>query len=246
MPEKSVKQITEELKLIAQYKWEFLRRNKQYCDDYTRYVQEEQRLRLEYNEDKFNQWQEDQVSEFHAAWGINWPSDPSEKSTEYLYDISYDGPPVQRQMKHNFKTMKGVEKRYYPTWADIPVRVGDSEIRIPDTVVFGFNLNYPTGKIMPLFKKELDKLMKQRKELLKQHNIKPSYRQAQIKPLSPKKKNLYDEYLRIWDFNELNKGKTWAWKAKRLYPNGAVSEHMLLERYKACKELIDGGYIDIK
>lgn len=246
MPEKSVLQVVKELIRIRQYKWEFLRRNKNYQNDYAQYIYDKEKKCYEIGENEFNKWQEEQASEFSLKWGIDYPCNPKKQNLEHLPDVSHDAPAVQRQMRHKFKTLNDDKIRYYPTWADIPVRVGGAEIRIPDLVVFGFNLNYPKGKILPLFEKELDKLIKQRKNLLKKYRIKPFYRQAQIKPPSPKKRNLYDEYLRIWDFIERNRNKRWAWKAKRLYPKGTVSEHMLVERYNACKELIDGGYIDIK
>ncbi len=249
MPEKTAKQVEKELRIIALYKWEFLRRNKEYQEDYDRYAKEEQKMRFRLEgEEKFDSWKQEQASEFFVKWGILYPYNYKNKNLGHDLDVSNDSPPVMRQMKLPFKGKRGkIVRKNYPVWGDLVVNVNGREVRIPDTVVFSFNLNYPKGKIMPLLEKELDKLIEKRSELLKKYNVKPSYKQAQITPLSLKKRNLYDEYLRIWDAVEKYKNKrTWAWMAKKLYPTGTVSEHNMRERYKECKAMVDGGYVDIK
>ena len=181
----------------------------------------------------------------------NNPCDYKEKNPKVFFTISNDPPAVVRQMQIPIKMPSGeIVKGYNSTWADHTVRDQGKEIRIPEIVVFCFNLNYPKEKIKSLFEIKLNQLIKKRKILLKKYGIKPAYRQAQIskdKIGTRTPRSLYDEYLRIWDYVEIHKNmKTWAWIAKKLYPKGSVSEHKLLERYEACKKLIEGGYVDIK
>lgn len=249
MPRKTLKTVKKELKEIGYYKWQFLRRNKEYQKDFDEYANEKEDALFRFeNEDKFEAWDQSRVDEFYEKWGINYPCDYKEKTPDLLFGISHDAEPVVLQRRVPVKRPRGeVVTGYNYTSADTLIRHGKKEIRMPHTAVFCINLNHPKGKIMPLFEEKLDNLLKRRKKMSRQYRTKPKFHQAQLTPLSPRKRNLYDEYLRIWDFVEKNKDKkTWKQITKKLYPKGSVSVHMLIERHKACKELIEGGYVDIK
>lgn len=252
MPEKSLVQVKEELRRIHQYKWEFLRRNKKYQTAFDKYTVDKKEALFRYEtEEEFNNWDGDRATEFFEEWGINYPCDYRQRTPEFLFEIAHDANPVVPQVRVPVKNPNGeIVKGYNHTWGDILIRDGDEEIRIPHTVVFCFNLDYPKTKIMPLFEERLDELIKKRRELFKKYKLNPDRRLAQLGESpnkSRKKRTLYDEYLRAWDFVEENKAKmNWKLMANKLYPKGTVSEHRLRERYKACKELIDGGYVDIK
>jgi len=113
-------------------------------------------------------------------------------------------------------------------------------VRVPYKLGICVNLDYPKDKILGIVEKTIKDAKDQRKKAEKTHKCKlrTSYRQAQL--------GLYDAYLKIWDTRLKNKRMTWEKIATKLYPDRREAPHMVIERYKACKELIEGGYVDIK
>jgi len=230
MPEKPIGQIIKELKEIEHFKWKFLRRNKNYQHDYDIYKKKEGEFYIDNpgaSDEDYNNWIKEQDEHFYEKWYVDYPCDYRKDKPKPFPEITIDEAPV---IVCN-KTMKC-------RMGDMLLLDHDKEIRMPQNMGLCINLNHPKEKIMASLENILNGAIKERKE----NNIRHSYRTRLIE---------YPEYLKVWDFIQLHPKRAQKWLAKRLYPkqypeHEEETVHFMVERYKACKKLIEGGYVTIR
>jgi len=233
MPRKTPKEAVKTLEKINHYKWQFLRRNKQYQKDYDDFLKEKKefwQLNPYASEENYTKWIVGQDDKFHEKWLINTPFDYRKKKANLFQEISSSNDFVVQKCNRISGCKMG----------DISFQDQQKEVRVPYMLGVCINLDYPKDKILGIFEKTIKAAKDQRKKAEKTHKckFKVSYRQAQL--------DLYDEYLKIWDARVKKKGMTWEKIAAALYPGRLEASHLVIERYKACKELVEGGYVDIK
>ena len=87
MANKPLHQVKEEIDIIGQYKWEFLRRNKEYQKDYEQYIQAEEKASYELEEEDIKKWVENQTDELYEKWWIDYLYVISPFWTQFLFTI---------------------------------------------------------------------------------------------------------------------------------------------------------------
>lgn len=232
MPRKSAKQVKSEIEKIRSFKWEFLRRNKEYQKDYDYFKKEDTEFYMnnpDATDEDYDKWLDDQYEDFYKKWYIDYMCDYKESKPKPFPEITIDEAPVM------------VCNRV------IKCRMGDmllldhgKEVRLPQSLGLCINLSHPQGRIEALFKKILEESLEKRRMKLKDHD-----RRDRV--------NLYADYLKVWENRNKYKNKSWCWLANKLLPNksnnyadGYPASHALMERYKECEKLIRRDYVNIQ
>lgn len=241
MPRKTYTTVKSEMSKIAYYKWQFLRRNKDYQKDYDGFLQK----LIHFKKIKSLKDQKaakitlgKELQKLRGDWCLTPLADYRKKRPKPLPEIGIDSGPVSEL---------GLKDKCRSNFLYI---MGGKEISVPYVLNMAISLSYPKNKILPLIEKMLFERIKLRKKILKEIK-QPSFSKYSRLPL-------YKEYLRVWDYvqakrfkRQINSRKTWRIIADKLFPNKyngewEVKNQFVHDQYKEADRLIQEGYKEIK
>ena len=224
--------LTKREKLCLKYRWEFLRRNKEYQKDY-RYIT----INLKVADIIRNQYPKHLVNEalsILSKWDLLNPIPPG---------LSFNALLESDKKLKSFHMDSLFVNDFAIDMYDSPDSLSQKDLYIKGSLVRIYvNMRFPKEKILDEFELLVDKWQKPLKKMMKKvFHDKPEKR-LQI--------NQYEKYLKVYDSHR--KGMSMSQLAKKFYPGYIESsgkdyaERKILRDINGCLRLIHGGYKQIR
>jgi hypothetical protein len=253
MPKKSIRQREEEGRLVAWYKWEFLRRNVAYRKDYEEFIREFGgwfRKHGYWYDQTTKPWGANNLRFFAAEiapkvrvictkWGIREPFPPEWEFTEsgmYSYSPHWsvclptdcDGEAAGSMWDLSFMLQSFDE--FAATLPDF----GEA----PQDCYFSptFDLRLPLASLL----REARNQITSHKAKYDRKHAKP----ARIAPAVRRRLDRYKVYLEVWD--RKRRGEKYLSIGVDLFGDEPRVEQRAIDSFKRAQELIDGGYKELR
>lgn len=224
--------LTNREKLCLKYRWEFLRRNKEYQKDY-RYIT----INLKVADIIRNQYPKrlvDEALSILSKWDLLNPIPPGLSFNDLLES--------DKKLKSFHMDSLSVNDFAIDIY-DSPDSLSPKDLYIKGSLVRIYvNMRFPKEKILDEFELLVDKWQKPLKKMLK--------KLPHSKPEKRLQLNQYEKYLKVYD--HYKKGISMAKLAKKFYPGYVESsgkdyaERKVLRDLNGCLRLIHGGYKQIR
>lgn len=262
MPKKSSRQQIEEDRLIAWYKWEFLRRNPEYREDYDEFVRKFARWFRKHGffYDDTMKWSPDEWRFFGATiapraqklcekWHVLEPYPPDWKFTDsgvYKYSpgehVSLSTGYTSDEITGFWRLLRDRSQQTREAFeAALP-----TDTRRPSTEADRIRYH----SLYLDFFRPLKSLLAQANQEISQR--KKRYDKAHPKPPEPprlasarrRRLDQYEQYLRVWDMKI--QGLSYAAIGSELFRDEWEPERRVKDYYRAAKRLISGGYRELR
>jgi hypothetical protein len=257
MPKKSERQRVHEDRLIAWYKWEFLRRNAVYAKDYEEFIREfggwfrkhgywyDQTRR--YSKEAFRFFAEviaPRAKTICERWQLTDPFSP-----KWNFDQESGSRPFKRCWEISLPTVCSSSEAGQE-WDLSDFLLSEDEFRKilvkstkpqrgprPDhELTLAVDLRKPLDRLL----REVRDKIKTRKAVYDRlHPAVPELAQRARRRL-----DLYDVYLRVWDLRAGH--QTFAAIGKLVFPDQVTAAQRAIDSYQRAKELIEGGYKELR
>ncbi len=224
--------LTKREKLCLKYRWEFLRRNREYQKDY-RYIT----INLKVADIIRNQYPKHLVNEalsILSKWDLLNPIPPG---------LSFNALLESDKKLKSFHMDSLSVNDFAIDMYDSPDSLSPKDLYIKGSLVRIYvNMRFPKEKILDEFELLVDKWQKPLKKMMKKvfHD----------KPEKGLQLNQYEKYLKVYD--HYKKGMSMTKLAKKFYPGYVESsgkdyaERKVLRDLNGCLRLIHGGYKQIR
>ena len=224
--------LTKREALCLKYRWEFLRRNREYQKDY-RYIT----INLKVADIIRNQYPKHLVDEalgVLSKWGLLNPIPPGLSFSDLL-----EGDKKLKSFHIDSLSVNDFAIDIY----DSPDSLSQKDLYVKGSLVKMYvNMRFPKEKILDEFELLVDQWQKPLKKMLKKLPHSKSEKRLQLKQ--------YEKYLKVYD--DYQKGMSMAKLAKKFYSNYIrlsgkdYAERKVLRDLNACLRLIHGGYKQIR
>lgn len=261
MPKKSRILQARDTEMIAWYKWEFLRRNPEYRENYNEFVREFGRWfrKRGYFHDDTMKWSPDDWRFFGATiapraqrlcekWQILEPYPPDWEFTDsgvYEYSpgeyVSLSTGYAPDEIKGFWRLLRRQSQRTFRDFkATLPTNTNLPPAKADRIRYYALRLD---------FAQPLELLLAQAKQEISQR--KKRYDKAYPKPPEPprlaparrRRLDQYEQYLDVWDMKI--QGLSYAAIGSELFPEELGTEQRAKDYYRAAKRLILGGYREL-
>jgi len=233
--------VKSEMSKIAYYKWQFLRRNKDYQKDYDSFRQKMilfKKIKSLKDRKIAKITLGKELQKLKGIWCLTPLTDYRKKRPNSLPKIGIDSGPVSElSLKDKFRS-------------DFLYIIGGKEILVPHVLNIAISLSHPKNKILPLIEEMLKERIDVRRKILKEIKQPGFSKQSQLA--------LYKEYLGIWDYvqqkrvkKKITSKEKWAAIAKKFEPDHYKNSpeatiQSIHDWYNAANKLIEGEYKEIK
>jgi hypothetical protein len=258
MPKKSHWKQVEEINLVNWYKWEFLRRNPEYRKDYEEFM------------GRFGNWFEEHGYWYDQTTTDPWGSDnfrffasviaPIAKAICERWEITDPYPPDWEFTKRGVYYYKPDFEVFLPTdcpkesagkfwdFSDLSLSIDELEKKLAEYTAsqhgrppdFQLQMTVDLRRPLKVLLYEATELLKDRKRRYDR-----KYPLTKITQTVRRRLDLYDTYLKVWDFRTQDSLKLEAIGAQ-LFPDEPRRAQRALDSFKRAQELIDGGYKELR
>ena len=224
--------LTKREMICLKYRWEFLRRNKDYQNDYRQIV-----LKLngaDFFKDSYPEALRQKVSEILLKWDLLSPISPRLSFNELLES--------DRKLKSIYIDSLAVNE-FAIDCSESPDSLNQNDLYMKGSMLEMYvDMKFPKEKILDEFELLVDKWQKPLKKMIK--------KLPHTKPEKRLQLNQYEKYLKVYD--HYKKGMSMAKLAKKFYSNYIglsgkdYAERRVLRDLNGCLRLIHGGYKQIR
>ena len=254
MVKKTLSQRADEARQIAWYKWEFLRRNPGYRRDYETFIQEFGSWFGEHGywyDQTIEPWSTDDFHYFMTViaprakiicqrWEIRDPISPDWKFTQsglFYYKPGHELMLPTDCRREDVERMWDFSERLMSADELVKTLPESTATRGPD---YHLHLQFDLRSPLPHLLRQAKNWIGPSKRAYDRRHPQPT----KLAPAVRRRLDRYDSYLKAWDLKK--SGKTFVAIGKLLFPGELTSPQRAMDSFKRAKELINGGYKELR